>query len=78
LIQQAQVLDLAGRDNEAVAAARQAVQKERGNWRNWLVLSQALADLSPARAKIAVDRALTLNPRSPYLQAESKRMEQGP
>jgi tetratricopeptide (TPR) repeat protein len=66
-VQQAQLLALLGRRQEAVASAREAIDREGGNWRNWLVLSQVLAD-SPARSASALERARALNPRSAYLQ----------
>ena len=69
-IQQAQVLELMGRDREAADLARQAVADERTNWRNWFVLSQTLADSSPVRSRLALRRALRLNPRSAVLRAE--------
>lgn len=67
-IQEAQLLALLGREQEAVATARDAVDKEDGNWRNWLVLSQLLVD-SPDRSAAALQRARALNPRSAYLRS---------
>jgi hypothetical protein len=67
-IQQAQILQLLGRKPEAVAEAREAVDKEQVNWRNWLVLSQILAGDYPVRSELALRRALALNPRSEYLR----------
>jgi hypothetical protein len=66
-IQQAQLLALLGRPQEAIASAREAVDREAGNWRNWLVLSQLLVD-SPDRSAVALERARKLNPRSAYLR----------
>ena len=63
-IQQAQVLELLGRHREAVVVAREAIDRERGNWRNWLVLSQLLRKSSPVRAELALERARTLNSKS--------------
>ncbi len=67
-VQQAQVLDLLGRRQEAIRVAREAVDLEPVNWRNWLVLSETLAARPPSRSRRALRRALRLNPRSDYLR----------
>ena len=63
-VQEAQVLELLGRHRDAVVAAREAIDRERGNWRNWLVLSQLLRKSSPQRAELALERARSLNSKS--------------
>ena len=63
-IQQAQVLELLGRHEEAVQPVFDAIDNEQGNWRNWLVLSQILRKSSPEGAEGALARARELNPRS--------------
>ena len=63
-VQQAQVLGLLGRQTEAVELAQEAIDREPGNWRNWLVLSQLLAESSSVRAERARERARELNPKS--------------
>ena len=68
-LQQALVLELAGDLDGAAAAARDAIGKERANWRNWLVLSRIEAERG--RAAQAVDayrKARSLNPRSALFQ----------
>jgi hypothetical protein len=63
-IQQAQVLELLGRHDEAIQPVFDAIDRERENWRNWLVLSQILRKTSPEGADGALERARELNPRS--------------
>jgi tetratricopeptide (TPR) repeat protein len=71
LIQEVQVLELLGRHREAADIAREAIEREEGNWRNWLVYSQVLARFSPAESAAALDRARALNSKStlPELRA---------
>jgi len=70
-VQEAQVLELLGRHREAVVVARQAIDREEGNWRNWLVYSQLLRKSSSNLADRALERARALNSKStlPELQA---------
>ena len=70
-IQEAQVLELLGRHQEAVEIARQAIDREEGNWRNWLVYSQLLRKSSSDLADRALERARALNSKStlPELRA---------
>lgn len=64
LIQEVQVLELLGRHREAAEVARDAIDREEGNWRNWLVYSQVLGQFSPAESAAALDRARALNSKS--------------
>jgi hypothetical protein len=77
-IQEAQVQALLGRSQEGARLARQAIEKETENWRNWLVLSQLLAVRSPDLARAALKRALQLNPRSPYLRGQVRQSASNP
>lgn len=62
-LQQALVLELSGDFGAAEAAARQAVDREETNWRNWLVLSRIAAENGrPAAAVAAYREARSLNP----------------
>lgn len=69
-IQEAQVQQLLGNDREAIDLARQATRDEGGNWRNWYVLAQVLAETSPEAAATAARHALRLNPKSAALKSE--------
>ena len=69
-VQTAQVLELLGRDEEAVKAARGATEEEPGNWRNWFVLSQVLSETSKRRSDQAFEKARELNPKSPIFSIE--------
>ena len=63
-VQEAQVLNLLGRGDEAADVAREATEDEPGNWRNWLVLSQIVAQSSGEESRAAYRRSRELNPRS--------------
>lgn len=63
-VQEAQVLELLGRNGEAAEVAREATEEESGNWQNWLVLAQILEQSSPEASERAYERARQLNPRS--------------
>ncbi len=63
-IQQAQVLDLLGRQRQAIDAAQEAIDREGQNWRNWLVLSQILEKSSPRKSAFALLFAQELNSKS--------------
>ena len=64
-LQQALVLEEMGRLASASTAATAATERERTNWRNWLVLSRIEAERGRAdRAIEAYRRARALNPRS--------------
>jgi hypothetical protein len=77
-VQEAQVLLLLGQTRQAIESAREAVDLERGSWRNWYVLYQALSDVSPARARLAIERARSLNPRAPDQRADARSFGSGP
>jgi len=65
LIQEAQVLELAGALDDAAAAARSATEKEQTNWRTWFVLSRIeRARGQVAEADLNFERARSLSPRS--------------
>jgi O-antigen ligase len=68
-LQQALVLELQGDLDGALAAAREATDREPTNWRTWLVLSrlEAQAD-NPAGAIEAYREVRSLNPRSELFQ----------
>jgi hypothetical protein len=64
-LQEALVLELQGRVDAAVEAARSATEKEPTNWRTWAILSRLEAERGAVRASIAsYRRARALNPRS--------------
>lgn len=77
-VQIAQVLNLLGRNGEAAEAAEQATDEEPGNWRNWLVLTQSLKEVSPDRARASAKRAEGLNPKSRTLRITVRRLLQQP
>jgi hypothetical protein len=65
-IQEALLLEGTGDLPAATAAARAATERERTNWRNWLVLSRLEAKQGHAQAAVrAFAEAKSLNPRSP-------------
>jgi tetratricopeptide (TPR) repeat protein len=67
-LQEALVLEQAGRLQEAQAAARTAVDHEPANWRNWYILARLDFHLGlTAEAQEASDKARELNPHSPFL-----------
>jgi len=62
-LQEALVLELTGDFAAAEAAARQAVDREETNWRNWLVLSRIAAENGRTAAAVAAYKeARALNP----------------
>ncbi|MGE0067772.1 MAG: O-antigen ligase family protein, partial [Solirubrobacterales bacterium] len=62
-LQQALVLELLRDYGAAEAAARAATERERTNWRNWLVLSRVAAENGrPAISVAAFEKARSLNP----------------
>jgi O-Antigen ligase len=64
-LQQALVFERQGLFSLAVAAARQATEREETNWRNWLVLARIEAENGEAAAAVRDYRtARSLNPRS--------------
>ena len=63
LVQEAQVLQLLGRDREAITSAREATREEPVNWRNWYVLATTLADSDPRGAAKVLRRAEDLRAR---------------
>ena len=64
-LQQALVLEEEGELAPASVAATAATERERTNWRNWLVLSRIEAERGRAdKAIVAYRRARSLNPRS--------------
>lgn len=64
-LQQALVLEAQGRFGQAAEAARAATEREKTDWRNWLVLSRIEAENGEARAAVRdYVRAKSLNPRS--------------
>jgi len=68
-LQQALVLELTGDFAGAEAAARQAVDREETNWRNWLVLSRIAAENgNPAASVDAYKEARALNPEAEVFQ----------
>jgi tetratricopeptide (TPR) repeat protein len=68
-IQEALLLEAAGDLPTASAAARAATERERTNWRNWLVLSRLEAKQGHAKAAVhAYLEAKSLNPRSPLFE----------
>jgi len=63
-IQEALVLEQLGRGDEAVAAGREAADRESTNWRTWIVLSGLEARAGNASEAVAAyRRADALNPR---------------
>lgn len=65
-LQRALILEQLGDLEAATAAARGAVDREKTNWRNWLVLSRIEAQRGRAAASVEAFReARSLNPRSP-------------
>lgn len=65
-IQEALVLESAGRHEEAGRALRAAIDRESTNWRIWLLLSRLEAHRgNPGAAIAAYRRARSLNPLSP-------------
>jgi len=63
-LQEALVLELAGKPEGALEAARAATERESTNWRTWLVRSRLAAEADrPAEALEAFERARELNPR---------------
>jgi O-Antigen ligase len=65
-LQQALVLEQQGELDPAAAAAREAIERESENWRNWLVLSRIEAGRGRAVASVhAYRRAKSLNSQSP-------------
>ena len=69
-VQEAQVLAVLGRNVEAADIAREAIEEEPVNWRNWLVLSQLLVKSSGKESRIAYERARKLNPRSSIFSSQ--------
>lgn len=68
-LQQALVLESAGELSGASEAARAAAEREKTNWRNWLVLSRIEAERGRAVASVAAyRRARSLNPRASIFQ----------
>lgn len=68
-LQQALVLELLGDFPGAEAAAREAVDRESTNWRNWLVLSRIAAEAGRAKASVAAyEEARSLNPHASVFQ----------
>ena len=68
-LQQALVLEAEGDLTGAASAARSAADRERTNWRNWLVLARIEAERGRAGAAVrAYRRARSLNPRSPIFE----------
>ena len=64
-LQQALVLELQGELDPAAAAAREAIELEPENWRNWLVLSRIEAERGRAVISVqAYRRAKSLNSQS--------------
>lgn len=64
-LQQALVLEAQGHLAAAAAAARAATERERTNWRTWLVLSRVEAERGRAGPSVhAYREARSLNPRS--------------
>jgi hypothetical protein len=69
-LQEALVLEQAGRLQEAQAAATEAVNHESANWRNWYVLARLDSHLGlAAEASQAFDTVRELNPRSVLLSS---------
>lgn len=65
-LQQALVLEQQGELDPAAAAAREAIERESENWRNWLVLSRIEAERGRAVASVhAYRQAKSLNSQSP-------------
>jgi O-Antigen ligase len=65
-LQRALVLEQQGELNPAAAAVWEAIDRESGNWRNWLVLSRIEAERGRAVTSVrAYRRAKALNPESP-------------
>jgi O-antigen ligase len=65
-LQRALVLENRGELGAAVGAAREAVERERANWRPWVILSRLEARAGNAAAAVEAYRvARSLNPRSP-------------
>jgi len=64
LIQEASVLSLLGREDQAVRAARRAISKEPENWRNWFILASVLREVNPEEAEKAQSRVSELRARS--------------
>lgn len=64
-LQEALVLERLGKLDQAAAAASEATEKERTNWRTWLILSRIEAERGRARPSLKAYRsARRLNPRS--------------
>jgi cytochrome c-type biogenesis protein CcmH/NrfG len=64
------VLELMGKFQPAVSAARDATQAASTDWRSWLVLSRLQAEAGRPDASIAsYERAKSLNPKSILFQA---------
>ena len=62
-LQRALVYERGGDLGDAVVAARAAVERERTNWRNWLILSRLESRTGDAEAAVtAYRRARSLNP----------------
>src|SRR5204863_6479246 len=65
-IQEALVREVQGNLADAAAAARQATDAEKTNWRPWIILSRIEAERGSARGALrAYRRARSLDPRSP-------------
>jgi hypothetical protein len=63
-IQEATILELMGRLDEAVPLAREAAEKEPTNWRTWIVLSRLEAESGDPRAAVeSYRKAHSLFPR---------------
>jgi hypothetical protein len=70
-LQEALVLEQAGRLQEAQAAASAAVDHEPANWRNWYVLARLDEHLGLSeQAAHAIEKTQELNPRSPVVSAQ--------
>jgi hypothetical protein len=68
-LQEALVLELMGDFGAAEAATREAIARERTNWRIWLVLSRVAARNGRVDASVnAYERARSLNPNSDLFQ----------
>jgi hypothetical protein len=69
-MQEAVILEQQGQLGPAAAAARSATQRERTNWRTWLILSRIEAERGRVTESLSAYRAAkALNPRSKLFRA---------